>query len=467
MVPNATRQIAEYVAAVRFDALPEKTVNATMLAFLDWVGCAVVGGQSASSQAAAHVVRDEGASGHSLIFADGSRSSAHWAAFANGLASHTIELDDVHMESIIHGGVCVAPAALAVAEHLGVDGRRLVEGLVVGFDVTYRVGAAIAKTHYERFHSTGTVGTLGAAAAAAKIMGLSVQQTQWALGNAGSQAAALWQYLKVGDDTKVLHPGKAAMNGVLAASLARHGFTGSIDIIEGERGFVKTLADDVDWNVMLGGLARDFRVEENGYKIHACCRHGHVSIDQAIRLAEEHDIKPDRIKRVRVALNANSFKTLNDPDPPSPYKAKFSIYYMMAISFLFRRAGPQEFSTEWLNDAKVRELMRRVDVVERAEFTRTFPKLWTAAVTVELADGRVLEGRADMPIGDPINPVPQAHLERKCLDLMSPVLGPARANAMLQRLVGLASSTNARSLFEDCAVGRPRRRAAGDVVSAD
>ena len=224
--PDATKQLAEYIVGTNYTALSGKTVNAATVAFLDWAGCAVAGGESRSSQAAANVVRDEGASGQSLVFADGSRSSAHWAAFANGLASHTIELDDVHMESIIHGGVCVAPAALAVGEKLGVNGKRLIEGLVAGFDVTYRVGAAISKTHYERFHSTGTVGTLGAAAAAARLMGLSVEQTQWALGNAGSQAAALWQYLKVGDDTKVLHPGKAAMNGVLAASLARHGFTG-------------------------------------------------------------------------------------------------------------------------------------------------------------------------------------------------------------------------------------------------
>lgn len=457
--PNATRQLAEYIVGARYEALPEKTVNATMIAFLDWAGCAVAGGQSVSSQAAANVVREEGASGHALVFADGSRSSAHWAAFANGLASHTIELDDVHMESIIHGGVCVAPAALAVAEQLGANGRRLIEGLLVGFDVTYRVGAAISKTHYERFHSTGTVGTLGAAAAAAKLMGLSVEQTHWALGNAGSQAAALWQYLKVGDDTKVLHPGKAAMNGVLAASLARHGFTGAVDIIEGERGFVKTLADSVDWDVMLGGLGRDFRVEENGYKIHACCRHGHVSLDQAIRLATEHQIGPEQVRRVVVALNANSNKTLNDPNPPSPYKAKFSIHYMMAVAFLFRRAGLQEFSAENLNDLKVREFMRRVEVVENDEFTRNFPKLWTAEVTVELTDGRVLKGRADMPEGDPVNLVPQARLEQKCLDLMTPVLGPAKARATLQRLVGLADCSDARTLFQDFAVGRPRARA--------
>ena len=158
---------------------------------------------------------------------------------------------------------------------------------------------------------------------------------------------------------------------------------------------------------------------------------------------------------------------MNDPNPPSPYKAKFSIYYMMAISFLFRRAGLQEFSNEHLHDPKLREFMRRVQVVQSDEFTHTFPKLWTAEVTVELTDGRVLKGRADMPEGDPVNPVPQSRLEQKCLDLMTPVLGPAKSKATVQRLVALAHCSDAKALFQDFAVGRPRVRAVGGGASAE
>lgn len=446
-IPPVTRQFADFIAGTRFEKLPRKTIDAAVLAFFDWAGCAIGGSRSAAAVKTAAVAIEEQARGGSLVFATGERTSPHWAAFANGSGSHAIELDDVHMGSIIHGGIVVCSSALAVAEQLGVDGRKLIEGLVAGFDLTYRIGEAIAKSHYLRFHSTGTVATFGAAAAAAKIMGLTREQTAWALGNAASQAAGLWQYLKVGDDTKVLHPGKASMNGVLAASLARHGFTGSDEAIEGERGFVATLSDFVDWNVMTDGLGRKFKVEENGYKIHACCRHGHVSIDAALRLANEHDLQPKDIRSVHVALNRNSCETLADADPPSPYKAKFSMAYFMTMAFMYRKVGLEAFTEERLRDPAVREFMSRVKLVENPEFTRTYPKLWSAELRVELKDGRTLTARGDLPDGDPQTDVPVAKLERKCLDLMSPVVGSAHAVELLSSMKNLPTLASVRNLF--------------------
>lgn len=446
-IPPVTRQFADLIADTRFENLPVKTVEATNLAFFDWAGCVVAGSRSAVAAKTAAVATEEQAQGGSLVFATGERTSPHWAAFANGSASHSIELDDVHMGSIIHGGIVICSAALAVAEHLKVDGKKLLEGLVVGFDVAYRVGEAIAKAHYPKFHSTGTVATFGSAAAAAKIMGLSSEQTAWALGNAASQAAGLWQYLKMGDDTKVLHPGKAAMNGVLAATLARHGFNGSDEAIEGERGFVATLSDEVDWNVMTDGLGRKFKVEENGYKIHACCRHGHVSIDAALRLANENDLKPEQIKSVQVSLNRNSCDTLGDANPPSPYKAKFSIAYFMAMAFMYRKVGLEAFTDERLGDAKVRDFMSRVKMVENPEFTKTYPTQWTAEVRVELRDGRTLTARGDQPEGDPQTNVPVDNLEQKCLDLMTPVVGMPMAADLLAAMKNLPAVKNVRELF--------------------
>lgn len=447
VIPPVTRQLAELVANTRFENLPASTVDAAVLSFFDWVGCAVAGSRTPVGAKTAAVATEEQARGNALVFATGERTSPHWAAFANGSGSHSIELDDVHMGSIIHGGIVVCSSALAVAEHLGVDGRKLIEGLVVGFDAAYRIGEAIAKSHYLKFHSTGTVATFGAAAAAAKIMGLTAEQTAWALGNAASQAAGLWQYLKMGDDTKVLHPGKAAMNGVLAATLARHGFNGSDEAIEGERGFVATLSDSVDWNVMTEGLGRKWKVEENGFKIHACCRHGHVSIDAALRLANEHDIQPADIRSVQVSLNRNSCDTLGDANPPSPYKAKFSIAYFMAMAFLYRKVGLEAFSDERLADPTVRDFMSRVTMVENPEFTRTYPKLWKAEVRVDLKDGRTLTARGDLPAGDPQTNVPTAELEEKCLDLMRPVVGGPMAADLLREMKRVPAVSNVRDLF--------------------
>ena len=190
--PQATRLLAEYVVNLRYDQLPLEVIAAAKTALIDWVAVASVGSRTTRQGASsAAVARAEEAKPEATLFNDGSMTSATWAAFANGAASHSIELDDIHLPSIVHGGVAMVGAAVAVAQKLRIDGKRLIEALVAGFDVQYRIGEAIAASHYEKFHSTGTVGTFGAAAACAKLMNLSVEQTQWALGNAGSQAAGL------------------------------------------------------------------------------------------------------------------------------------------------------------------------------------------------------------------------------------------------------------------------------------
>src|SRR5688572_14235466 len=150
--PPVTRLLARFIVNLRYEDLPPATVKATELAFYDWVGCAMVSGRTDKAAKMARVAAEERATGNALVFADGSRTTPHWAAFANG-ASHAVELDDVHMASIIHGGIVICPAALAVAEQTKVSGTKLIEGLVVGFDVAYRLGEAIAKTHYLMWHS--------------------------------------------------------------------------------------------------------------------------------------------------------------------------------------------------------------------------------------------------------------------------------------------------------------------------
>ena len=444
--PPVTQMFADLVVNTRYEDLKPTTVEACELALYDWIGCAMISGQTESAAKMARIAAEEQATGNATIFATGSRTSPHWAAFANG-ASHAVELDDVHMGSIIHGGIVICPAALAVAEHLGVDGRKLIEGLVVGFDVAYRIGEAIARTHYPMFHSTGTVGTFGSTAAAAKIMGLNKEQTAWALGNAASQAAGLWEYLKLGDDTKLLHSGKAAMNGVLAASLARHGFTGSTVGIEGERGFIATLAGGVNWDVMVKDLGKHYKVDENGYKLHACCRHGHVSIDNALRLAAEHDIQPEQIKAIHVGLNQNSCETLGDSNPPSAYKAKFSLAFFMATSFIYRKVGMEAFTGTRLADPAIRALMAKVLAHENPAFTASFPTLWQASLRVELNDGRVFETQGDLPNGDPQTNMPYEQFDQKCLDLMGPVVGAPKALELLNTMKNLPAVGNTATLF--------------------
>ncbi len=448
--PAATRLLAEYVVGVRYEDLPPEVVAAARTALIDWVAVTAVGSRTArQGKLAAAVARAEEARPEATLFNDGSATSATWAAFANGAASHCIELDDIHLPSIVHGGVAMVGAAVAVAQKLRLDGRRLIEALVVGFDVQYRIGEAIAASHYESFHSTGTVGTFGAAAACAKLLNLSVEQTQWALGNAGSQAAGLWQYLKQGDDTKVLHPAKSCMNGVIAANLAAQGFNGAVDIVEGERGFVATLSNEVDWGRITDRLGQYFKVTENGYKIHACCRHGHVTIDETLKLAVANDLTARNVKRVIVKLPTNSVLTINDPNPPSPYKAKFSAHFMVANAIIHRKVGLDAFTEERLADPVIRDLMTKVAVVEETRFNQHFPDKWTAEVTVETVDGRSVVGTADMPQGEWVNPLPASRIEEKARDLLALVIPEADAVSLVSRLKSLESVTDTRAMLPE------------------
>ncbi|MEC5293419.1 MmgE/PrpD family protein [Aurantimonas sp. C2-6-R+9] len=457
--PEATRLLAEYAARLAYEQLPSTVIEAAKTALIDWIAVAAVGSRTRQGIAAAAVARAERANPESTLFNDGTATSATWAAFANGTASHTIELDDIHLPSIVHGGVAMIGAAVAVAQKLNADGKQLIGALVVGFDVQYRIGEAIAASHYGKFHSTGTVGTFGAAAACAKLMNLDVLQTQWALGNAGSQAAGLWQYLKIGDDTKVLHPGKSCMNGVIAANLAAQGFTGSVDIIEGERGFIATMSDQVDWDRITDRLGSYFKVVENGYKIHACCRHGHVTIDQTLRIVEAGDLTAKDIERVTVKLPTNSSITIDDPNPPSAYKAKFSVQFMVANAIIYRRVGLEAFTAKRLSDRSVRELMSRVEVVEEPAFNEGFPDKWTAEVTIETADGRCLVGSSDMPLGEWVNPVPASRVEEKARDLLSLVMDESSIDTLVARLADLQTVDNVSAMLPEIGGSAPKLRA--------
>lgn len=456
--PPATRLLAEYVAGVRYEQLPPEAIAAARTALVDWVAVAAVGARTTrQGEVATALARAEGArpeatlfgNGAGAAFAGGPRTSASWAAFANGTASHAIELDDIHLPSIVHGGVAMVGAAVALAQKLKADGRRLITALVAGFDAQYRIGESISASHYARFHSTGTVGTFGAAAACASLLGLDAERVCWTLGNAGSQAAGLWQYLKVGDDTKVLHAGKSCMNGLMAATLAERGFTGAIDILEGERGFVATMSGEVDWNRITDRLGTYFKVTENGYKIHACCRHGHVTIDQTLDLAIAHDLAAADIRTVTVRLPTASVQVLDVPVPASPYNAKFSAQFMVANAVLHRRVGLEAFTDARLADPAIRAMMKKVEVVAEPAFDRGFPDKWTAEVIIETTDGRRLAGSADMPRGEWVNPVPASVIEAKARDLLGLVLPREAAASLVARIGELESVADTSTMFPE------------------
>jgi len=420
-----TRQLAEFLAAPHRDF----PIDDAKRSVLDWLGSALAGSREAPARMAQSVVARFGTSDEATVFGAG-RASAAGAALANGVASHILELDDVHKGATLHAGAPVIPAALAVAEREQVDGRRFLLAVALGYEAALRIGEAVNPSHYRYWHPTGTAATFGAAAAAGSLLGLDAARTVDALGSAGTQAAGLWEFNADGAMSKHLHPGKAAFNGVLAADLARAGFTGASRILEGERGFFRAMSSSFDAARVTDGLGERWKISENCYKMHSCCGHTHTAIDVTLGLR-----CPGEVRAIEIETYGPGYEIVKEPNPRSPYQAKFSIAYCVAAAWCEGRVGLAQFSAErfhahGVNDAPIARLLERTRVTVVDDLTAKYPSAWPARVTVTLTSGEVLRGASDYPRGNPENAVSTSELEEK----FAALVGDRRGIELVGRL---------------------------------
>ncbi len=440
-----SRLLAETLAATRYEDLPPAVVAETGRAVLDWLGSALAGALEPPARMAQQVVASFGVSDEATVFG-ARRASAPGAALANGVASHILELDDVHKGSTLHAAAPIIPAALAVAERERADGPAFLLAVALGYDAALRVGEAVNPSHYRFWHPTGTAAVFGAAAAAGSLLGLDAGQMLDALGSAGTQAAGLWEFNADGAMSKALHPGKAALNGVLAADLARLGFTGATRILEGERGFFRATATDADPTRITEGLGRQWKILENCYKLYSCCGHTHTAIDTALDLRAEvgwtGGEAMDRIAAIEVQTYGPGYAIVSEMNPRTPYQAKFSLAYVVAAALLEGWVGLEQFSADRFGPDGVRgsavaALLRRTTVTVSPDLTALYPAAWPARLTLHLSDGQTVHGGADYPRGNPENPVSTAALADKFRALVRPRLGAdlaERALALVHRL---------------------------------
>ncbi|HEX6053397.1 MAG TPA: MmgE/PrpD family protein, partial [Gemmatimonadaceae bacterium] len=304
--------------------------------------------------------------------------------------------------------------------------------VVLGYDAALRVGEAVNPSHYRFWHPTGTAATFGAAAAAASLMKLDAQQTIDALGSAGTQAAGLWEFNADGAMSKHLHPGKAAFNGILAADLARAGFTGASRILEGDRGFFRATSAAYDASRITDGLGERWKITENCYKLHACCGHTHSAIDVALDIrARRHWSGADAldaIERVEIQTYGPGYDIVKDPFPGTPYRAKFSIAYCVAVALLEGSVGLEQFAPERFDGngvtiPSIAELLGRTRVTVHADLTAKYPAEWPTRLFVTLRGGETENGASAYPRGNPENPVSTAALEQKFVGLVAPRFG--------------------------------------------
>lgn len=334
--------------------------------------------------------------------------TARRAFYFGGLA-HILEMDDLHRDSVTHPGSVVIPAAWALAEARGAGGRTFLHAVLAGYEACCRVGNAVGKTHYRIFHNTATCGPFGAAMASADLLGLDEDQAVWALGNAGTQASGVWEFLSAGAMSKHLHTARAAESGVLAALLAREGFTGAETILEGEKGFFAGFCADPLPEAVLTNPDAPWELARTSIKPWPCCRHTHPGIDAALELSQW--LAGAEIRRVEVGAYRAALDVCDRPDPQDPYSAKFSLQHCVAAALVDGGVVQASFGAQ----ARARLAAERAKVAVRLapDIDAAYPKAWGTAVAVETADGRRLNAVRREAKGDPENPVTPAELSEK------------------------------------------------------
>jgi len=439
---DETATLAAYVADLKFEQIPEEVRERAKVLTLDFLGSAIRARRDAEStpsllKTIQALALDAG--GESTVFGDSKTWTPAVAALLNGALGHSLDFDDTHADSSLHPSAPVVPAAFAVGELVGASGREVLTAIVAGYEVCCRLGQALDPTsHYGRgFHPTATAGTYGAAAAAAKLFGCSKEQIVAAFGVSGSQAAGSLQFLVNGGWNKRYQVGAAAMNGVIAATLARNDFVGATESVEGKHGLLAGYTDAAHPDKATAGLGKIYETMKIGVKPYPSCRYTHAALDALIAMRREHNLTPDQIRRVEIGLHRNGITLTGDAatkrHPTSVVGGQFSMFFTGAVALDQGRFGWDDYDR--LGDAAVDELADKFDVVQddSLEIGRTHP--FAARVRITTDEG-VHERTHDDPSGEPNSFPDAAATAQKFLALARPVLN-GRADQLADAILSL------------------------------
>jgi 2-methylcitrate dehydratase PrpD len=455
--PPFTRSLAQRIGALRFDALPADVVARAKHSILDWLGVTLAGWSDPLVGKLIRVVDAEGGRPAATLLGLGRKASANQAALINGAASHALDFDDVHLRSRVHPSAPVMPAALAVAERDHLGGKSLILAFIAGVEAQSAIAAVMGEAHYRRgWHSTATFGTFGAAAAAGRLTGLATEAMQAAFGIVATQAAGL--RVSFGTMCKPLHAGHAAAQGLMAAALAREGFTSRLDALECADGFAAMQGGEDSLDQMAaalnaaGALDPDvFHTRSIIFKFHASCYGTHGPIESAFRLREQ--LANTLPERLAVSVEPQYMSVCNIATPTNPLEAKFSIRHAVALALLGRDlADAGSFSTEAIADREVAALRERISVAGDPAIKRA-----NARIDARLADGTILTAGADVSRTE-LDLVRQGQrVEAKFAALARGSLDEARIAETIEMCRQLEQVDDVSALVSACAVDRQAR----------
>jgi 2-methylcitrate dehydratase PrpD len=426
-------QIADYAVKEQTSNLSADVIHHAKRAVIDWYAALLPGSRVAPATLLEQALAEDLDRGRARL-ANGRRATLRAAALINGAASHSVEFDDIYRDAGYHPGSPTISAALAAAQATGISGETFLRGVIVGYEVSTRIGEAVMPSHYKYWHTTGTVGCFGAAAAVATILGCTREQFMHALATVGTFASGLQQAFRSQAMTKPLHGGHAAEVGAMAAMAASKGVTGALEILEGEVGFGAAMSVDPDWSKATRGLGTDYHINHVTFKNHGCCGHTFPAIDAVLAIKQQYGITHRDVKRIRLASYKAGLDIIDNGTPEGEYQAKFSIQYTVAHALVHGSVRLDAFLADRMNDPDVRALMKKIEVLADPELSKGYPVQRAAQIEVETNDGRTLRHFQPTRKGDPEMPLTDEELEDKFLELATPVIGETRARSLLQDL---------------------------------
>jgi 2-methylcitrate dehydratase PrpD len=443
---GATVALARFISDTTGDTIPRPVWHQAKRCLVDWLGVALLGsthpGAAVLSRVSAGIAEGQG-----TVLGQRQRLPYALAALVNGYQSHVMDYDDTYnpARTTVHGNSPVWPAAFAMAESRGASGAEVMAAFILGWETQVRIARAAGPYHYDiGWHVTGTVGHFGAAAAAARLLGLDAERTVNALGTAGTQSAGLKQVY--GSMGKAFHPGKAAFDGFLSAILAEEGFTSNDAVLEGPVGFWNVLSKDADPSFATDGLGDTWELPNDGFKAYACGSLMHATIDSIIELRRRHQIAPDEVVSIEPRAPALLSWVMAKVNPRTGLDGKFSSTHCAAVAMVDGAAGINQFTDERVVDPIVAAMRERVEF----DYDESLPKD-AAAVTIRLRDGRVLTHETPHNRGTPANPMSDDELSAKFVELASIQFGAARSGELLDRLWRFDEIEDVRELIASCA----------------
>lgn len=439
--PPITRMLAEFAIQHPSQGWDQAVEDQAHRTLANWLGCAIGASSHDSVQAALAAAQVLDPAPQAALMGRTERVDMANAALINGISSHTFDFDDTHLKTIIHPAGPIASALLPLAERLGSSGRAVIDALVIGVEVSCRVGNCMYPHHYDRgWHITGTTGMIGAAAACSRLLGLTVDQAQMALGIAASQPVGLRE--QFGSMTKPLHPGAAAKNGLMSALLAQKGFTASKRALEAPRGLIQAISDKHDWAEITEGLGTCWEAALNTYKPFACGIVIHPSIDGCVQLRNAHQLQAEDIASVTLKVHSLVIELTGKKTPQLGLEGKFSVYHSCAAGIIYGRAGEHEYADACVQDPRVITLRDKITAVVDDTISEA-----SADVTIQTTDGRALHVFVEHAIGSLERPMSAEQLKAKFTDQAAAEIGDEKAEAAWSAAMGLGIAPDVKALL--------------------